>query len=232
MRAALADSGASWFYTWSAEPAGVKAPSGVEFVPMIWGEKSVTTDALNQAKRNGDVLLGFNEPDFASQSNLSVERALELWPKLQATGLHLGSPAVAVGADRAGGWLDRFMTGAEQRGYRVDFITLHWYGGDFRTAAAVDQLRSYIAATYQRYRKPIWLTEYALISFSGGTSFPTPAQQAAFVTKSTEMLEGLPYVERYAWFSLPTSDDGKDATGLYRQDGSRTAAGAAYRRAG
>ena len=232
MRAALADSGVSWFYTWSAEPAGVKAPSGVEFVPMIWGEKSVTADALNQAKRNGDVLLGFNEPDFASQSNLSVERALELWPKLQATGLRLGSPAVAVGADQAGGWLDRFMKGAEQRGYRVDFITLHWYGGDFRTAAAVDQLRSYVAATYQRYRKPIWLTEYALISFSGGTSFPTPAQQAAFVTKSTAMLEDLPYVERYAWFSLPTSDDGKDATGLYRPDGSRTAAGTAYRRAG
>ena len=46
------------------------------------------------------------------------------------------------------------------------------------------------------------------------------------------MLECLPYVERYAWFSLPTSDDGKDATGLYRPDGSRTAAGTAYRRAG
>jgi hypothetical protein len=232
MRAALADSGVSWFYTWSTEPAGVKAPSGVDFVPMIWGEKSVTTDGLNQAKRNGDVLLGFNEPDFASQSNLSVERALDLWPKLQATGMRLGSPAVAVGADQAGGWLDRFMSGAKDRGYRVDFITLHWYGGDFRTSAAVEQLRSYVEAAYRRYRKPIWLTEYALISFSGGTSYPSATQQAAFVTKSTAMLESLPYVERYAWFALPIADDGKDATGLYRPDGSRTAAGTAYRRAG
>ena len=232
MRAALADSGVSWFYTWSAQPAGVKAPAGVEFVPMIWGEQSVTADALSQAKRNGDVLLGFNEPDFASQSNLSVDRALDLWPKLQATGMRLGSPAVAVGADQAGGWLDRFMTGAKARGLRVDFITLHWYGGDFRSAAAVEQLRSYIAATYERYRKPIWLTEYALISFSGGTSYPTPTEQAAFVAKSTAMLQRLPYVERYAWFSLPASDDGKDATGLYRSDGSRSAAGTAYRRAG
>jgi hypothetical protein len=232
MRAALADSGVSWFYSWSTEPAGVKAPAGVEFVPMIWGEKSLTPDALRQAKRNGDTLLGFNEPDFAAQSNLSVERALDLWPQLESTGMRLGSPAVAVGADKDGGWLDRFMTGAKERGYRVDFITLHWYGGDFRTSAAVDQLRSYVKATYAKYRKPIWITEYALISFANGTSFPSASQQSAFVTQSTAMLESLPYVERYAWFSLPIADDGKDATGLYRPDGSRTAAGNAYRRAG
>jgi hypothetical protein len=232
MRAALADSGVSWFYSWSTEPAGVKAPAGVEFVPMIWGEKSLGAGAVSQAKRNGDTLLGFNEPDFPAQSNLSVERALELWPKLQATGMRLGSPAVAVGADKDGGWLDRFMLGAKERGYRVDFITVHWYGGDFRTAAAVDQLRSYVKATYAKYHKPIWVTEYALISFANGVTYPSASQQSAFVTKSTAMLDGLSYVERYAWFSLPTADDGKDATGLYRPDGSRTAAGTAYRKAG
>ena len=50
--------------------------------------------------------------------------------------------------------------------WRVNFITLHWYGGDFRTAAAVREPKSYLQAVWQRYRKPIWLTEYALPSTS------------------------------------------------------------------
>lgn len=63
-----------------------------------------------------------------------------------------------------GGWLDRFLSGAKARGYRVDFIALHWYGSEF-SAAAVDHLRGYIQAVYQRYRMPIWLTEFALIKW-------------------------------------------------------------------
>ncbi len=45
------------------------------------------------------------------------------------------------------------------------------------------------------------------------------------------VLRTLPYVERYAWFSLATPDEGGDGTGLYRPDGTRTAAGDAYRTA-
>ena len=51
------------------------------------------------------MLLGFNEPDLAEQANMTVEKALELWPRLEATGMRLGSPAVACGAadERAAG---------------------------------------------------------------------------------------------------------------------------------
>jgi hypothetical protein len=226
---ALKEVGAAWYYNWSAAPA--QGVAGVEFVPMIWGPGSVTTANLNRAKASGQVLLGFNEPDFASQSNMSVTQALDLWPQLQATGLRLGSPAVATGGATAGGWLDRFMTGARERGLRVDFITLHWYGSDFSTAA-VNHLAGYLRAVHDRYRLPIWLTEYALIKFgSGGSTYPTAAQQAAFVNGSTAMLAELSYVERYAWFALPTPDEGGEGTGLYRKGVGLTAAGAAYRTA-
>ena len=116
--------------------------------------------------------------------------------------MRLGSPAPAFGAADAGSWFDQFMAGAATRGYRVDFIALHWYGSDF-SAAATGQLRSYLQATYNRYHKPIWLTEYALINFSGRPKYPTQTQQAAFVTASCGMLECLSFVERYAWFALP-----------------------------
>jgi hypothetical protein len=229
MAAALRDSGASWFYSWGPDDKGVSAP-GVEFVPMIWGAGNADAATIARAKASGSTLLGFNEPDLAGQAQMSVETALSLWPKLQATGMRLGAPAVAYGGNTPGGWLDQFMTGAAAKGYRVDFIPLHWYGGDFRSGPATDQLKAYVSAVYARYHKPIWITEYALLRF-GPTTYPSAAELSAFVASSTAMLRGLSYVERYAWFSLATPDQGGDGTGLYRPDGSRTAAGNAYRAA-
>ena len=228
-RQAVADVGASWFYDWSVDGAASVAPAGVEYVPMIWGGGSVNPMALEGARTHGRVLLGFNEPDLGSQSNMTVEQALDLWPPLIATGMRLGSPAPAYGADRPGGWLDRFMSGAKTRGYRVDFIALHWYGADF-SSAATDQLGRYLQATYDRYHLPIWLTEYALINFSGSPEFPTPEQQARFVQSSTAMMEHLSYVERYAWFALPSSHVGD--TGLYVDGNTPTEVGVAYRSVG
>ena len=57
-------------------------------------------------------------------------------------GLRLSSPAVAEHGAVPGEWLDRFMTGARQRGYRVDFIAVHWYGSDFDPRRATGQLRT------------------------------------------------------------------------------------------
>jgi hypothetical protein len=197
---------------------------------MIWGGANVTDATLKQAKGEGRVLLGFNEPDLGGQANMTVDRALELWPRLEGTGMRLGSPAVAFGADTPGGWLDRFMTGAKARGLQIDFITLHWYGSDFGPAA-VGHLRNYLEATHRRYGKPIWVTEFGLIDFTGSPKYPDDARQAAFVKGSTAMMEDLPYVERYAWFALPAVGEHAE-TGLYRDGSHPTAAGAAYRVAG
>ncbi|WP_439657383.1 sigma-70 family RNA polymerase sigma factor [Lentzea sp. HUAS TT2] len=226
---ALTDVRAGWYYNWATNPDGIATPPNVEFVPMIWGTKFTDDATIAKAKANGKVLLGFNEPDFPEQANMSPEQALDLWPKLAATGLRLGSPAVAHSGDKAGGWLDRFMTGAAQRGLRVDFIAVHWYGSDF-SDAAVGHLKNYLDAVHKRYGKPVWLTEYALIDFSGGTArFPTQAQLAAFAKNSSAMMEGLPYLERYAWFALPAE---KPGTGLYAPGGTPNEAGQAYRAAG
>jgi RNA polymerase sigma factor (sigma-70 family) len=101
---ALAESGASWYYTWSPTP-GVAGPPGVQFVPMIWGSANVTASTLSQVKQEGPVLLGFNEPDMSSQSNLTPAQALSLWPQLMATGMQLGSPLwPPTGPRQEAGW--------------------------------------------------------------------------------------------------------------------------------
>ncbi|MEU3256175.1 glycosyl hydrolase [Streptomyces sp. NPDC006997] len=225
---ALVDSGASWYYNWASSTGEVAKPDGVEYVPMIWGPGSVTDAELGAAAREGTNLLGFNEPDHPGQADMSPEQALDLWPRLEATGLRLGAPAVASGADLEGGWLDRFMKGADERGLRVDFVPVHWYGADFGPDAP-EHLRRYLQAVHDRYGKPVWLTEYGLIDFSQGTPrYPGAEEQAAFVGSSTRMLERLDFVERYAWFTLSTRTS---PTGLY--DGTTAnASGQAYRTAG
>ncbi|MDY7088620.1 MAG: sigma-70 family RNA polymerase sigma factor [Actinomycetota bacterium] len=229
-RAALDDIGAGWYYNWSSNNRSMPGPSDVEFVPMIWGKDNVTAATLAEAKKEGDVLLGFNEPDMDGQANMTVEQALADWPELQATGMRLGSPAVAFGGDTAGGWLDRFMTGAKKKGYRVDFITLHWYGSDF-SKAAVGQFLGYVDAVHKRYGKPVWITEYGLMNFAGSPKYPTQAQLVTFINGSTKGLQKRAYVERYAWFGLPAVGDSVDF-GLYRDGNSPTEAGKAYKAAG
>ena len=224
---ALAKSGASWYYTWAPGHAGIGSLSGVGFVPMIWGAGSVTAATLRQVRHEGHYLLGFNEPDNSGQSDMTVQQALALWPRLMATGMRLGSPAVATDAATPGGWLDRFMRGAKASSYRVSFIAVHWYGGDFATGAAVGQLKTYLEAIHARYHLPVWLTEFALIRFGSTTTFPAPGQQAAFVTAAARMLQGLSFVQRYAWFALPaTSGDG--SAGLFRPGAVATTAGQAF----
>ncbi|WP_030316765.1 glycosyl hydrolase [Streptomyces sp. NRRL B-3229] len=210
---ALAASGASWYLNWASSTGAVTKPAGVDYVPMIWGPGSVTDAELGAATQGGTKeLLGFNEPDNRRQANMTPEQALDLWPRLEATGLRLGAPAVAAGADLDGGWLDRFMKGAADRNLRVDFIPVHWYGSDFGPDAP-NQLRGYLQAVWDRYHKPVWLTEYGLIDFSQDTPrYPGEQEQTDFIRSSTRMLDSLSFVERYAWFTLSTVTS---PTGLY-----------------
>lgn len=228
-QAAMKDVGASWYYTWNT--GTMPAPSGVEFVPMIRAKADVNDGNLAKAKGEGDTLLGFNEPDMAQQANMSVADALAAWPKLEKTGMRLGSPSVAWGADQSGKWLDQFMSGAKQKGLRVDFITLHWYGSDF-SAAAVNQFLGYVDAVHNKYGLPIWVTEYGLIDWSSGTArYASSSQLATFITGTTKGMESRGFVERYAWFGLAAEGDSK-AFGLYTSGTSPTEAGKAYKAAG
>jgi RNA polymerase sigma factor (sigma-70 family) len=228
---ALADVGAGWYYDWGPNDNDVPGPANVEFVPMIWGKNNVTAATLKEVKAEGDgTLLTFNEPDMAGQANMSVNDALAAWPKLEATGMRLSAPAVAYGADTSGGWLDQFMKGAQAKGYRVDFIPLHWYGSDF-SAAAVDQFLGYVDAVHKKYGKPIWVTEYNLMNFSGTPKYASPAQEVAFIKGTTKGMEKRSYVERYAFFGLPAVGDSADF-GLYSDGKTPTEAGKAYKAAG
>ncbi len=221
--------GCSWYYDWEPSPDSSERKVAAEYVPMIWGAKNCTDqNFLTVIKNSSKTLLGFNEPDRKDQANMSVDRALELWPKLMSTGLRLGSPAPAS----PNSWLPEFMRKAKARDYRVDFICLHWYG-DITAPEAIDELHHLLTENWERYRKPIWLTEF---SGSNGDwlklySPPVTARKnAEFIRKVIPMLEALSFVERYAWFELKWKKKPWDRVALADpKTGRLTIAGKAYR---
>lgn len=221
-----------WYYNWRPEPDARAADIRASFVPMVWNGADVTDKTLRRLKAEGyDTLLTFNEPDGREQANMSVEKALSFWPTLMRSGLRLGSPAPAT-ITKNKDWLRRFMAEADKRGYRVDFICLHWYG-DITAPDAVDRLKNFLETQYALFRRPIWLTE-----FSGSTGYwiehenppVTAAKNAAFIRKALPMLESLPFLERYAWFELKWTEEPWAGVALVNpQTGRLTAAGKAYR---
>jgi hypothetical protein len=202
-----AQAGFGWYYNWGHDPIRGARPvaDAPSFVAMIWDEKTATTKGLARAKASGaTTLLGFNEPDDKRQAVMTVEQALALWPKLEATGLRLGSPAPTQhGVLGPNSWLARFMDGAERKGMRVDFIAVHYYSKDKDVRA----FKAFLEAVHRQYGKPVWVTEWALADWDDPSRFSV-AEQSAFARAGTEMMEALPFVERHAWFAAYDGGDG------------------------
>lgn len=200
--------GVSWWYNWDFRPdpdlrGGAYRDAGVEYAPMIWGTKTDRAAAKAAIDGNARVLLGFNEPNFGAQANLSAKAAAALWPEMtaiaDAKGLRLVSPAVNFcGGDCQDTdpfhYLDAFF--AACTGCRVDAIAIHIYvgcspSGDNKAKWLIDHVETYKS----RFSQPLWLTEFAC------DSAKNDAEQQAFLEDAVAYLEAEPRIERYAWFS-------------------------------
>lgn len=233
----IADLGAlsksiSWWYNWTHVPdqqlAGAYEAMDVEYVPMVWGENFDVAKVVDEAPDGIRTLLGFNEPNFFSQANMSAARSAELWPSLEQIAsqrqLSLVSPAVNF----CGGgchdtdpinYLEEFFAACS--GCRVDAIAVHVYvgcspDGPTRAKWLIEKIEGY----KQAFSQPIWLTEFACDDAA------TLEEQRLFMQDAVAWLENEPRVARYAWFSGRT-DAIKNAD-LLSGDGELTPLGEAY----
>lgn len=221
----LSELSVSWYYDWGPVPDISGVSSHIQFVPMIWGRNGLSDETLQAVKGTGArELLGFNEPNGKRQANMTVQEALDAWPKLEALNMRLGSPAPAGDATKPDGWLAQFMAGAKAWGYRVDFICIHPYISNFDPDEATKVLVQKATAVYNTYHLPVWITEYAMIKFDNGPNYPSVDVQAKFAEKSAAALDKLPFVERYAWFG----DIPNWKSSLYNADGTPTPVGVAW----
>ena len=154
------------------------------------------------------IVLGFNEPDNATQSNISVGTAISLWPSVASSAaLHVGSPATQ-GNTTGLTWIRNFMTqvDADTTGMlRVDFIATHWYGWNAGSCdAKASNLESWINEIEAIPGNcPIWLTEWGCMNASN----PDAATVQAFYSGALAMFGKHPRIERYAWYPWNTYNE-------------------------
>ena len=190
----------TWYYNWGSESTYVQmnCPSNelpkAEFVPMIWGwwgqklnSSSIPSDATT--------ILGFNEPNHKSQSNLQPSQAVAGWKVIQATfpDKILVSPAAAPcgGSDcipnygQPIAWFDEFFKLCNGE-CKVDYLATHYY------YCNVDDAMEYLNSL-KKYNLKIWFTEF---NCPGGT----PDQQKQFMNELLPKLEESDLIYKYAWF--------------------------------
>jgi hypothetical protein len=208
----------AWWNNWALGGDGV--PDGIEFVPMVWGADDVGDPFPEEAA----YLLGFNEPNFHAQSDLTAQEAAAAWPQIEASagGRPLVSPAMNYCGpeDQCNGtspyqYLRDFFAACS--GCRVDYVAVHWYNCD------LPSLQDYLEPGgglegFEQFGKPVWLTEFSCDPSA------SVADQEAYMREAIPYLEGNPNVFRYSWFSagpIPNAE-------LLNDDGSPKPLGEVY----
>ena len=180
----------SWYYNWLPTSNCTPIPAA-QFIPMIWSDYFIPQ--LPVANSSGaPVLLTFNEPDLESQSNMSVELAVSLWPTIEREinpRMKISSPA-PTSSPTGQRWLSSFMKKCVN--CRVDVIALHYYNH-----CDVDAFFAFINS-WATFGLPIWLTEFDCMKGSEEENIKF-AQSVIPL-----MAERAPLLQRYAWFATRT----------------------------
>lgn len=192
--------GMTWAYNWAASPGGTIA-SGLEYVPMLWGLNSVSgwSSAASAAISSGSShLLGFNEPDLSSQSNISPQDAAANHIKYMnpfAGQAQIGSPAVTNGAGSSppmgATWMQQFFEACAGQCH-VDFLTFHWYNDASQIQDFQNHVQEMISLASQNGIGKVWITEFGVTGSDDEVS--------SFLSQAMEYLDSQSGVERYAYF--------------------------------
>lgn len=192
--------GVSWYYNWGNAPGrSLYDVDFIEYTPMCWNGWYNEENIRQYAKSHPDAkyLLGFNEPNFHDQANMTPTQAAEEWPKVQALAKELGLKLVApvvnfspnAPYNHPSTWMDEFVALVGLDAF--DAVALHCYGGP-------EVLKSICTEFHNKYHKEVWMTEFSLIY--DGLPSNTPEAQISAMMQSVEWMEKTDWMGRYAWF--------------------------------
>lgn len=194
----------SWDYNWGNDQNSLAASwmdqEEIEFCPMCWSG-SYNADRIRAyvaTHPNTKYLLAFNEPNLKDQANMTPSRAAELWPPVvtlaKELNLKLVSPAMNYGTVAGYNdpikWLDEFFAQPGVSIDDVDAISIHCY------MASPQAVKNYITL-FEKYNKPIWLTEFCAWE---DYAIHSEEDQITYMCSVLNHLEQNTKVERYAWF--------------------------------
>jgi len=185
---------------------------------MVWGHPAELTDTNLAGKlqvgATTKYVLGYNEPNFNAQSNLTPAQAAAGWPNVQraadALGLLTVGPAVNF-CGPAGScnqtdpfvWLDQFLAACSN--CRIDFLAFHSYACDANWFLNT-YMKTAIDKYYTRGTPPrrFWLTELACADSPPAGGW-TVAQIQAYQNAIIPFLDAQPAIFRYSWFGDHTA---------------------------
>ena len=184
--------GATWYYDWNI--GGSESTDYNYSIIRQNGGWPSWTDIHN--KQGVNHLLGFNEPDQANQSNLTVAQAVQQWPEMMKSGLRVGSPAPA---NPESSWITNFLAKTDSLNLRVDFVAIHCYWG----GQTPQQWYSRLKNIYNRVKRPLWITEWNNGANWTGESWPSDTtlalqKQLSDIKGIMNVLDTASFVERYA----------------------------------
>ena len=202
----------NWYFNWGPIPMDCERPYAKEFAPMIWTcwrgncTNQLPPDFREQWKKAGvKFLQGYNEPSLPKQGSLSPREGAELWKQVDELALSFSPPLRLVGPAMVGwnsrggsGWLEEFLSLlSPQMRNRIEFLSQHDYSGD------VKRIKRNADASYKKYGKKIWLTEFAVgrRSLGGNRMIASRETQNTFLRKALKMLDSAESIHRYAWYS-------------------------------
>jgi len=212
----------TWWYNWSDKPDVAATAPG--FIPMVWNGNFTAAGLETDVPADAKYLLGFNEPNFGAQANMTPAEAAAKWPELQAFAQRRGMKLVSPAVNYCGGncnetdpfvWLHKFFDACTD--CQVDYVAMHWYACD-RPA-----ITSTVAKYEQQFGKPLWITEMSCLDSPAKVN---DTDELAYLKDAVDALESDPMVFRYAWFTGRST--GSPPISLLAADGKLTALGTAY----
>jgi len=238
--------GVSWFYGWSRAPSSQVGTSyvaaGVEWVPMVWGKSDELSDT-NLASRihvgpGTKYLLGYNEPNFTAQSNLTPAQAAAAWPYLEKRADQLGLKTVAPAVNFCGGGCNETdpscgSTSFSQRARRAASITSHFIRTHAtRTGFSTRTCRKPSTSTTRMARRRDRSGHRARLRRRRSGRCWSTAQVDSYMKTIVPWLESQPAIFRYSWFGdttgRPTGSYVTPSNALLAGPGQLTSLGVTY----
>ncbi len=213
-----------WYYNWgtqSFKETGFKNEKfyNLDYVPMFWNDpKESYSNAFKRFKEQGyKYILGYNEPDLQWESNIKADVAVRRWMKdfiPNKGNMCLASPAVSVFPQWSDWWKNYWTSLPDSGKSATNVIAVHNYQKNYNGRKTALQYLEQIDECYNKYRKPIWITEFAVWKFDKNDKSGC-AKTEEFMKIVLKGLNERDYVERYAWFSPDYNSKDASSSSLF-----------------
>ncbi|KAI0069007.1 hypothetical protein BV25DRAFT_1910727 [Artomyces pyxidatus] len=191
-----------WIYTWSPNKPPLADELGFKFLPMLWGPKQIDSFTKTVKAGYANHVLGFNEPNEPSQSNLDPSYAASLWKQyiqpLKYQGFDLITPAT-TNAPSGKTWMQSFEKACD--GCTFDGTGLHWYGID------ENDFISHATDFCNTFGRPVWITEFACQDYSGKNQQCSTDKIFSFMATVTGWMTQEKCVAAYFAFGAMTASE-------------------------